>query len=121
MKNHAYWICAVIAAANALTSLGFSIAALSGATGDAATNAQYAFTRSLALAIVALALLAWRRSNGAAIAVAAVLALMQLGDGFVGIGLGDPVKYLGPFFLAFLTAWAAFNLWSTTRRPAPAA
>lgn len=51
----AFWVCAIITAASASTSLGFSIAALPNADPSARADLRYALARSLALAAVAAA------------------------------------------------------------------
>ena len=52
-NNRYFWVCAFITVASALTSAGFSIAALN-ASGDAYVNAMYAASRSLSLAFVSI-------------------------------------------------------------------
>lgn len=97
---------------SALVSLGFSLAATF-SDGLAQINAGYALSRSIALAIVSLALWRWR-SRGAALALLAAMTLMQAGDAVVGVAISEPVKYLGPAALALLTGWAAWRLWASS-------
>src|SRR6266850_438750 len=99
-----FWICAFITVASALTSAGFSIAALE-ASGDAHVNAMYAASRSLSLAFVSIVMV-FLRSRRGLIALAAVMVLVQSGDALIGAINHDLVKTLGPVFLALLTAGA---------------
>ena len=104
-----FWFCFVVTAASALTSLGFSIAALPGG----GAIAQYATGRSLALALAALSMAALRH-RVAMVLVALLMTVVQGLDAVVGIGIGDLVKTAGPAFLAALTLVAAVLL---ARRP----
>lgn len=108
--SRAYVVVVAVCCISAPTSLGFSSAALF-SDGLAQVNAGYAFSRSVALAIVAPVLLKWR-SKPAALLLALVLILMQTGDAVVGVMISDPLKYLGSAFLAALTGWVAWKLWS---------
>lgn len=89
--------CAVLTVVSALTSAGFSLAALP--TGD--LYARYSVARSVPLAFVAL-LVAARPSRGAVITIALVMSLVQGGDAVIGALSSDLVKTLGPIFLAFM-------------------
>jgi len=109
VKANPYLLGALMTAANALTSLGFSLAALSSA-GEAQVNAGYAVSRSLALAVAALGLVRFR-SRPTLLALALILSLMQLSDAVIGLLIHDPVKTLGPLLLAMLTLWAAWRLY----------
>ena len=103
-NNCYFWVCAFITVASALTSAGFSIAALN-ASGDAYVNAMYAASRSLSLAFVSIVVV-FLRSRTGLMALSAVMVLMQSGDALIGAINHDLVKTLGPAFLALLTAGA---------------
>ncbi|MBZ9750766.1 hypothetical protein K7W42_07815 [Deinococcus sp. HMF7604] len=111
---NAYLLTAVMTAVNALTSLGFSLVALN-SVGEAQVNAEYAVSRSLSLALLAVALFVWR-SRPALILLALVMTGVQLGDTIIGILIHDPMKTFGPLLLAVLTAGAAFRLSRTPER-----
>jgi hypothetical protein len=97
-----FWICALVTIASALTSAGFSVAALS-SSGDAHVNAMYAASRSLSLAI-AIILVVLIRSRAGLTALSCVMALVQAGDAIIGAIDHDQLKTFGPAFLALTTA-----------------
>jgi hypothetical protein len=101
-RRRLYWICAVVTSASALTSAGFSVAALS-SSGDAHVNAMYAASRSLSLAI-AIILVVFIRSRAGLTALSFVMALVQAGDAIIGAIDHDPLKTFGPAVLALATA-----------------
>ena len=103
-NNRYFWVCAFITVASALTSAGFSIAALN-ASGDAYVNAMYAASRSLSLAFVSIVVV-FLRSRTGLMALSAVMVLVQSGDAFIGAINHDLLKTLGPVFLALLSAGA---------------
>ena len=103
-NNRYFWVCAFITVASALTSAGFSIAALN-ASGDAYVNAMYAASRSLSLAFVSIVVV-FLRSRTGLMALSAVMVLVQSGDALIGAINHDLLKTLGPVFLALLTAGA---------------
>jgi hypothetical protein len=92
-----YWFCGVVTAVSAFTSLGFSIAAL--ASGDDQLNARYAFSRSLAVAIVSTVPLI-RPSETWVQAVASTMVAVQAADAVVGGLRRDAMKTFGPAVLA---------------------
>jgi hypothetical protein len=103
-NNRHFLVCAFMTVASALTSAGFSIAALN-ASGDAYVNAMYAASRSLSLAFVSIVVV-FLRSRTGLMALSAVMVLVQSGDALIGAIDHDPLKTFGPAFLALLTAGA---------------
>ena len=63
MKTRLFWFCALVTIANALTSAGFSLAALA-SVGEAHTYALYGASRSVALALAAIGVVAFRWQEG---------------------------------------------------------
>lgn len=100
-KSRLFWICAVITIVSALTSAGFSLAALS-SSGDAHVNALYSVSRSLSLAFGSL-LVVFFRSHIGLMAVSFLMVLVQAGDAVIGALINDPMKTYGPAFLAVVT------------------
>lgn len=96
-----FWACAVITLASALTSLGFSVAAVRAADAPGLTNARYAMSRSVALAIVSVVAIAYQSVPWLA-AVAVAMVLVQAGDALVGRMERDAVKTVGPAATAVL-------------------
>ncbi len=103
-NNRHFWVCAFMTVASALTSAGFSIAALN-ASGDAYVNAMYAASRSLSLAFASIVVV-FLRSRTGLMALSAVMVLVQSGDALIGAIDHDLLKTFGPAFLALLTAGA---------------
>jgi anti-sigma factor RsiW len=101
LHSRAFWRCAVVTAISALVSAGFSLAAVF-ARSPFDTTALYAASRSIALPIAAAAAI-FRRSSVGIAALALVMGLVQLFDGFIGIYAHDASKTYGPFVLALLT------------------
>jgi hypothetical protein len=101
-KRRLFWICALVTIASALTSAGFSVAALS-SSGDAHVNAMYAASRSLSLTI-AIILVVLIRSRAGLTVLSFVMALVQAGDAIIGAIDHDQLKTFGPAFLALTTA-----------------
>lgn len=96
-----YFICALITAISAAVSLGFALQTYQQAKsqpGPTLTNAQYALSRSLALAIVACGLLV-DHSQGYLIALAVTMIGVQLFDGLIGLKI-SLFKTLGPLLTA---------------------
>lgn len=100
-KSRLFWICAIITIASALTSAGFSLAALS-SSGEAHVNALYSVSRSLSIALGSL-LVVFFRSRIGLMAVSFLMVLVQAGDTVIGALINDPMKTYGPAFLAILT------------------
>jgi hypothetical protein len=97
----AFWYCAAVTAISALVSAGFSLAAVFART-PYDTIALYAASRSIALPI-AIAVAIFRRSSAGLAALALVVGLLQLFDGFIGVYTHDASKTYGPFVLSLLT------------------
>ena len=100
-QSRAFWWCAAITGVSALVSAGFSLAAVF-ASSPWETISLYAASRSVALPLAILASTALR-STPAIAALAFVMGLIQLFDGFIGITAHDASKTYGPFVLALLT------------------
>jgi hypothetical protein len=96
-----FWRCASVTAISALVSAGFSLAAVFVRTPHD-TTALYAASRSIAL-LIAVAVAIFRRSPIGIAALAFVMGLVQLFDGFIGICAHDASKTYGPFVFALLT------------------
>lgn len=96
----AFWTCAIITTASALTSAGFALAGLRGA-GNARIASLYAAARSLPLAVVSLVPL-FNGSHGWLGAVAVTMILVQALDGYVGLEQRNVPKTAGPIFLSLL-------------------
>jgi hypothetical protein len=112
-----FWACALITIASALTGAGFSMAAL--ATADGHTNAMYAASRSLSLALVAI-LVVFLRSPRGLMTVALAMTLVQFGDAIVGFTNHDALKTFGPASLALVNAVALIlfrRSWETPVAP----
>jgi hypothetical protein len=97
----AFWYCAAVTAISALVSAGFSLAAVFART-PYDTTALYAASRSIALPI-AIAVAIFRRSSAGVAALALVVGLLQLFDGFIGVYTHDASKTYGPFVLSLLS------------------
>lgn len=96
----AFLVCAAITAISAIISFGFSIASVSGASGQARTLAFYVCARSLALVVVSLVSFL----NGSSLwlqAAATAMIILQVCDAVVGLTIKDTMKTLGPAFTAF--------------------
>jgi uncharacterized membrane protein len=112
-QSRAFWWCAAIAGVSALVSAGFSLATVF-AHNPWETTALYAASRSVALPLAILAAIALR-STPAIAALALVMGLIQLFDGFIGIYAHDASKTYGPFVLALLTFITLARLLKTQR------
>jgi hypothetical protein len=96
-----FWACAVVTLASALTSLGFSVAAVRTVGEAGLTSARYAMSRSVALAIVSVVAIAFQ-SVAALAAIAVAMVLVQGGDAFVGWKQHNAVKTAGPAVTALV-------------------
>ena len=94
-----YWFCTVATAISALTSLGFSIAALVTAAEGSLTTARYATSRSIALAVAAAVPIVATSATWAE-AVALAMVIVQTGDAVIGQRERDVRKTFGPAVLA---------------------
>ena len=113
MKSRLFWLCALVTTGSAFTSVGFSVAALS-SSGDAQVNAMYAASRSLSLALASVVVVLARSRTGL-LTVAFVTALVQAGDAVIGAIDHQPIKTLGPAFLALVTVAVLIALWRCNR------
>jgi hypothetical protein len=98
-----FWACALITIASALTSTGFSLAALFASDGH--TNAMYSASRSLSLALVTV-LVVFLRSPRGLMTMSLAMTLVQFGDAMVGFANHDVLKTVGPASLALVNAVA---------------
>jgi hypothetical protein len=101
VMSFVYWFCAGVTAISALTSLGFSVAALAAASERSRANARYAASRSLALAI-ATAVPVVNPSRTWLEAVALTMVVVQAVDAVIGVGEHDVMKTLGPAMLSLI-------------------
>ena len=101
----AFWFCAAITLISALVSLGYAIAGLRGADAEARTASEYAFSRSLALAIAAIVAM-FTASVAFVAAVALAMVIVQLVDAVIGARIPDRVKTFGPAATALVNAAA---------------
>jgi hypothetical protein len=90
------------------------LAALSSA-GDAHANAMYAASRSLSLALASVVVVL-ARSRAGLLTVAFVMALVQAVDAVIGAIDHQPLKTLGPAFLALVAVAVLIALWRCTRK-----
>src|SRR4051812_14006169 len=97
----AFWVCAIITLASALTSLGFSVYALNSSTGAARNNSMYTTARSLALAIAAIIVL-FDHSRGWLEAIATVMIVVQAADAYIGVAQKEANKVYGPAITALV-------------------
>ena len=107
-----FLVCAIVTGLSAIVSLGFSLAFVRGATGQARTLALYACARSIALAIVSLVPLATGLSVWLE-AVAVGMIIVQVLDAGVGVTIRDRMKTFGPAGMA--AANLAALVWLTSR------
>ena len=91
----AFVACAVVTTISAAISLGFSVAAVSPASGQTRTMALYACARSLALTLISLVPFATGSTPWLA-AVAVGMIIVQFCDAGVGVTIHDRMKTLGP-------------------------
>jgi hypothetical protein len=98
-----YWFCTVTTAISALTSLGFSIAALVRPLEGSLSTARYATSRSVALAVAAAVPIVATSVRWAE-AVALAMVIVQAGDATIGLREHDVRRTLGP------AVFAAINL-----------
>lgn len=110
--NLPFLVCAIITAVSAFTSLGFSLASISGSSKQVRTSALYTTARSLALACVSVIPLLTKSLEWLK-AVAVCMIVLQLCDAAIGITIKDKIKTLGPAVTA--AANLAALLWLTAR------
>jgi hypothetical protein len=104
-----YWFCVVVTAISALTSLGFSIAALVRPIEGSLSTARYAASRSVALAIAAAVPIV-ATSVSWAEAVALAMVIVQAGDATIGLREHDIRRTLGPAVFAVINLAALILL-----------
>jgi hypothetical protein len=94
-----FLVCAIVTAANAFVSLGFSVAFVRGTNGNTRTLALYACARSIAFAIISVVPFAtgWRLWLEA---VAVGMIILQVLDAGVGVAIRDRKKTFGPAVIA---------------------
>lgn len=93
--------CAIVTAVSALISLGFSVAAVAGASPAERTASLYTVVRSLALALASVGTFVVA-SAGWLEATACAMIIVQAGDALVGLRARDVIKTVGPFVTAAL-------------------
>lgn len=108
-----YYACAVVTAASAFTSLGFSIGAYRNAANSAHNSDMYALSRSSALALVSLLPLTYH-SVDVLSAIAIVMIAVQAFDAIIGIKLKDSLKTYGPAMTSLLNLGALVWLSTST-------
>jgi hypothetical protein len=101
-------VCAGVTAIGAIVSLGFSLAAVRTADGEAKTMALYACARSIALALVSAVPL-FTGSKAWIMAVASGMTIVQACDAAIGVRIGDRMKIFGPAGTALLNL--AATIW----------
>lgn len=108
-SNREWWLAWALTAISAAVSLGFASEAFVDRDAGEST-AAYAAVRSLALflAVLSVALVPAFRARGPLLVVAGAMVVVQLLDGFVGIGLHDAVRTYGPFATAAANAVVAW-------------
>jgi hypothetical protein len=104
-----FLVCACVTAISAVVSLGFSIAAVLAADGEAWTMALYACARSLALVAVSAAPF-FTGSVSWLLAIASAMTIVQACDTAVGVKIKDTMKTFGPAVTALVNAAAAIWL-----------
>ncbi len=107
-------VCASVTAISAIISLGFSIAAVLGATDTARTIALYACARSTAL-MIGSAVPFLTGSNGWLEAMAWSMIIVQACDALIGGTIKDPMKTYGPAGTALLNLVAVIWLIQAVR------
>ena len=106
-----YWFCVTVTLVSALTSTGFSFAALHGSAGSNRTNAMYATSRSVALAVIS-AVPIFHSSRTWAEAAALAMVIVQVGDAAIGALHRDFMKTAGPAVLAGINLVALILLYA---------
>ena len=100
-----YWLALALTAVSALTSLGFSLAALRAKS----IYAEYAASRSIAL-VVAVIVAFFLSSQPLVFVLALAMTVMQALDAVIGARQRDLMKTVGPAVLAVLTLAGAILL-----------
>ena len=96
-----YWFCVVVTAISALTSLGFSIAALVRPIEGSLRTARYAASRSVALAVAAAVPIVATSVRWVE-AVALAMVIVQAGDATIGLREHDIRRTVGPAVFAVI-------------------
>jgi hypothetical protein len=105
-------LAAIIAALNALVSMGFAIATIAARP---SSTAWYAADRA-AILLAAVAVVAALRHRAGLLVVGWMLTAVQALDAFIGLGTGNLPNAIGPAILAVATGIALTRL-STRPRP----
>ncbi len=105
-----FLVCAATTAISAIVSLGFSIAAVLGETGNARTMALYASARSLALVIVS-AVPFITRSTEWLLAAAWAMIIVQACDAVIGTTIKNRMNTFGPAVTAIFNLLAVYWLY----------
>jgi hypothetical protein len=108
----------IVAAINALVSVGFAIAYVFATPSD--PTAGYALVRAIALVVV-LAISAYRRSATAITVSGIALTLTQAGDAAVGFVAGSLATAVGPLVIALATLVCLIFFVRSVRRATPQA
>lgn len=104
------WVVGGVTAGSAVTSLGFSLAAL-GSQGVGNRYVLYNLSRSGAIVVATgVACVAARRSAAGVTVVGVLMTVVQALDAGVGLVINDPVKTYGPAGLALVSALALTGL-----------
>ena len=103
-----FLVCAAITVVSSLVSLGYSVAALLGASAGEVALARYAASRSVALAAICAVPLMTGSAGQLALAAGA-MTIVQALDALIGFRAGDPMKTWGP--AATATANLAAVIW----------
>ncbi|MGW8567530.1 hypothetical protein [Isoptericola sp. NPDC055881] len=101
----AFWVCAAVTSVSAYVSLGYSVAGLRAAAGEARVGFMYALARSVALAVAATVAF-FSGSVGFLVAVAVAMVVVQGADAVVGTRLHDRITTWGPAVTAVANAAA---------------
>ena len=100
-----FYVCAIITAASAFTSFGFSVMALRLAKDESYNNAMYAAARSVALALISLVPFFYHATAFLA-AIALIMILVQAIDAVIGVRIRSALKTFGPAATAFFNLLA---------------
>ena len=104
-----YYLTAYITLLSAVLGFLFSIQAVRKSENNNKLNALYMLARSLAVIFMAAIPVFTKTSEFLAIITVAML-IIQLVDGFAGIYIKNPMRTIGPFFMAFLHAVCLLTL-----------
>ena len=100
-----FWVCAIITAVSAFTSLGFSIAAYKVSSKTSRANSMYTAARSISLTFISLVPF-FNKSASWLIAVALTMILVQFLDALIGVKLHEKIRVIGPTIAASINLFA---------------